>query len=448
MKRLLAALLFLAALAAPSRAQFIGYTSPQTVFQQVFNAVNVPIVSPLSNPALGPCTPGGATACAIPNLGQTQHSVIIRTSAQARFKIQLEATADGTIFFPIAEAVSDGGQSAGNPTPITVMNASGPYAGFRLNLIAITVAGSLQAWYAGGSATVPTAGGGVNGSALYRRVLAMAPNPAGATLTSSVTGVYPPAGSTGGTLFFQFQTGNCAGGSLSILSGPDIAHTVALATITPANVATLQSFPIPATAAGTMTFAYAPCGTETYDTFMIFSAATGTITSPTQVNTEGQKASYRAAASWSPAAGGATDIFVIGGSATKTVRVTRMAIACTATAAIAADVIFIKRSAADTAGTSSAATLVPLDSTDPAATNTVLTYTVNPTINGTIGNVSIDKASITTATGAPQLYFEDFGIRNARAVVLRGTAQQLAINLNGQVIAGIACDAEVEWTEE
>jgi len=452
-KVLMSALLSLAALCFPDSlmAQFVGYTSPQTVFQQIFGALNTPLISPLSNPSAGPCSPGGATACAIPNLGQTQHFIIVRTSAQARFKLVLEATNDGSIFFPIAEATSDGGQSAGNPTPQSILSASGSYAGLRLNLIAITLAGSLQAWYSGSSATVPTAGGSVNGSSLYRRVLAIAPNASGATLTALTTVVYPPAANTAGTFFFQFITNNCAGGSIAVFSGPDVAHTTALTTLTPANVTTLQAFTIPTQVSATMTFAYTTCGTETYDAFMLFSppgSTTGSTSIPTQVNTEGQKASYRAAIAWAPPAAAATDILVIGGSATKTVRVTHVSIACTATAAIAADVIFIKRSAADTAGTSTAATLVPLDSSDAAATNTVLAYTANPTINGTVGNVSMDKASITTTTGAPQLYFEDFGIRNTRSVVLRGTAQQLAINLNGQTIAGLACDAETEWTEE
>jgi len=165
-------------------------------------------------------------------------------------------------------------------------------------------------------------------------------------------------------------------------------------------------------------------------------------------NTEGVKASYRAASSFAPTGTAATDVFVIGGSATKVIKVTHLAIACTATAAIATDVIILKRSTADTVGTPVAATLVPLDSNDAAATATVNAYTANPTTGSLVGNLSLDKASITATTGAPQFYFEDFGIRNTRSVVLRGTAQQVAFNLNGASITGIACDAEVEWTEE
>jgi putative NADPH-quinone reductase len=90
-----------------------------------------------------------------------------------------------------------------------------------------------------------------------------------------------------------------------------------------------------------------------------------------------------------------------------------------------------------------------LDSTDTAASATVLQYTANPTTGTPVGTISQDKAAITTTTGAPQFYFEDFGLRGGvREIVLRGTAQVLAVNLNAASIAGIACDAEVEWTEE
>jgi hypothetical protein len=164
------------------------------------------------------------------------------------------------------------------------------------------------------------------------------------------------------------------------------------------------------------------------------------------VTTESTDTSYRAAISFTPAAN-PTDIFTIAGSATRVIRVTRVGLSCTATAAAATDVLFIKRSAADTAGTSSAATAVPLDANDAAATATVLAYTANPTLGAAVGNVSADKISISTVTGAPQFYFEDFGIRNTKILILRGTAQQLAVNFGGAALAGLACGAEVEWTE-
>lgn len=158
-------------------------------------------------------------------------------------------------------------------------------------------------------------------------------------------------------------------------------------------------------------------------------------------------ATYRTATNWTPTATAATDIFTVTGSATTVVRVNHIGISCTATAAVATDVILQLRSTADTGGSSSSAPLNRLDPNDPAPTATVLAYTANPTPGALVGPISDDKASITTATGAPQFYFEDFGIRNGKPVVLRGTGSVLAIGLNGASITGVACAAEVELTE-
>lgn len=157
---------------------------------------------------------------------------------------------------------------------------------------------------------------------------------------------------------------------------------------------------------------------------------------------------YRAAAVFTPAATAATDIFTLTGSATKTCDVTHIQISCTATAAAASDVILLKRSTADTAGTSSPVTAVPLDANSAAGTCTALAYTANPTTGSLVGSVSIDKAAISTATGAPQALIDDFGIRQTQPLILRGIAQVAAVNLNGATLAGLSCDIEVEWTEQ
>lgn len=157
---------------------------------------------------------------------------------------------------------------------------------------------------------------------------------------------------------------------------------------------------------------------------------------------------FRAATVFTPAATAATDIFTLTGSATKTCDVTHIQISCTATAAVASDVILLKRSTADTAGTSSPVTAVPLDSNSAAGTCTVLAYTANPTTGSLVGNVSIDKSAISTATGAPQALIDDFGIRQTQPLILRGVAQVAAVNLNGATLAGLSCDIEVEWTEQ
>src|SRR6266568_4113674 len=49
----------------------------------------------------------------------------------------------------------------------------------------------------------------------------------------------------------------------------------------------------------------------------------------------------------------------------------------------------------------------------------------------------------------PPLYIEDFGMRGSQPIVLRGTGDVLAVNLNAvATITGWLFDISVEWTEE
>lgn len=145
----------------------------------------------------------------------------------------------------------------------------------------------------------------------------------------------------------------------------------------------------------------------------------------------------------------ATDIFLINGSATKTVRITRIQISGIATAAGAYAVQLIKRSAANSGGTSTAPTVVPHDSTDAAATAVVLAYTANPTPGTAVGTMQVKTITVSTAAGAiPIVPTEmNFEMRDEQPIVLRGTAQGLAINLNGVTMTGGVLSIDITWTE-
>lgn len=146
----------------------------------------------------------------------------------------------------------------------------------------------------------------------------------------------------------------------------------------------------------------------------------------------------------------ATDIFTITGSATKTVRVLRLAYSAQQTTAGVDNILVIKRSTANTGGTSASATRVPHDSNDAAATATVLNYTANPTLGTAVGTVRAARMFIPTAgTDISTFVYEyDFGALPEKAIVLRGTGEVLAINLNGATISGGTWTCFVEWTEE
>ncbi|SRR6266496_3096682 len=172
---------------------------------------------------------------------------------------------------------------------------------------------------------------------------------------------------------------------------------------------------------------------------------------------DGYKATYAAAMTGLVPVTGCTDLFTITGSATKIVKVTRIGlVGTTITTPIQVVVQIIKRSTANSAGTSSAPTnLVTYDSTlNAAATATVLGYTANPTLGTTAGILLSTKILFVIAPTATLLtytekFVHEFGIRPSQCPTLRGTTQVLAINLGGTTLGtACSCDVFVEWTEE
>lgn len=167
------------------------------------------------------------------------------------------------------------------------------------------------------------------------------------------------------------------------------------------------------------------------------------------VNTEGTKATNSYATSGLTPAATATDIVQISGSASKVVRVTRISVSGLATAAATLDLLLVRRSAANTGGTSTSLTAAQHDTNDVAPTAAVIVYTANPAgLGASAGTVRGAKLNLGAAGSAGTVTW-DFTVRNAKGVILRGTAQQLCLNLNGQTIpAGASLDIDVEATEE
>lgn len=163
---------------------------------------------------------------------------------------------------------------------------------------------------------------------------------------------------------------------------------------------------------------------------------------------DGVKATYSASIVGLVPANLATDIFTITGSATKIVRITHIEISATQTTAGNANVVVLKRSTANTGGTSTNPAKVPHDSQNAAASATVAAYTANPTVGTLVGNIRSNKIFVSTATTMGEEITMDFGVRPSQAVVLRGTAEVLAVNLNGVTLAGGSFDIDIEWSEE
>lgn len=161
---------------------------------------------------------------------------------------------------------------------------------------------------------------------------------------------------------------------------------------------------------------------------------------------EKQARTYSAAANITVAAS-ATDIAILPGSASTTVFVTKVIVSGIQTTGSQVNVQLIKRSTANSGGTSAAMTAIPHDSADSAAISAPLSYTANPTPGTSVGAVRQSYVPIGISTAQPNesAVFE-FGDKG-RPIVLNGVAQGLAVNLNGVTLVGGTINVTFEWFE-
>jgi hypothetical protein len=170
------------------------------------------------------------------------------------------------------------------------------------------------------------------------------------------------------------------------------------------------------------------------------------------ISTNGTRATFRYVAQDITPVATATDVYVLSGSATKVIRVTKVIIVGTATAASIYDHYVLKRTTANTAGTFTSITAAQSDSTDAAQTATLALYTANPSAVGTGIAINANKTYLPAggspaAAALPVVY--SYGVSNDKAIVLRGVAEALAINFAGQAVpAGTQLYLSIEWTED
>lgn len=146
----------------------------------------------------------------------------------------------------------------------------------------------------------------------------------------------------------------------------------------------------------------------------------------------------------------ATDVITITGSASKTIRITkiRFDVSTTAGSGLSYNASLLKRSTANSGGTSTTATNVPHDSADAAGTATVRGYTANPTTGTLVGIVRTCRTQAVTQ-GADRTPVEwTFGESPAKALYLRGTSEVLSLNFNSTTITGPVLGVYIEWVEE
>lgn len=144
-----------------------------------------------------------------------------------------------------------------------------------------------------------------------------------------------------------------------------------------------------------------------------------------------------------------TDMCIIIGSATTTIRIYKIFIYTTQTSA-GTNQIYLKRySTADSAGTPTTVTARPLDTNNAAATATIRRYTANPTLGTLVGTMDIAYISAGAVGSSDPLFIWDFTNIEMQPLVLRGTSDQVAVNFNGAALpAGFSIAVSVFFTEE
>lgn len=155
---------------------------------------------------------------------------------------------------------------------------------------------------------------------------------------------------------------------------------------------------------------------------------------------------YSASANISVAAA-ATDIAAFFGNATTTVQVTKIRVTGIQTTTGVVDLLLVRRSTANTAGTSSNFSVALHETTDAANSSTPIAYTANPTIGTLAGVVRRCYTDFTSTSGASTSeYTLEFG-ENGKPLVLSGVTQGICLNLNGATVAGGVVNVSIEWIE-
>lgn len=176
------------------------------------------------------------------------------------------------------------------------------------------------------------------------------------------------------------------------------------------------------------------------------------------VNIEGVRASYSAATTATFATSlSAADVFSIIGAASRTVRVTRMGLSGVVSAALPGtyvNIMVVMRSTASSSGTSASVSSVRHDLGQTVASATVVQYTSPPSGGVTAGVIASYYVLAPTSAGAsasnpmPFRLEVDFVTRSARAIVLRGTSNELSWFIGTNLATGFFLAAFAEWIEE
>jgi hypothetical protein len=145
-----------------------------------------------------------------------------------------------------------------------------------------------------------------------------------------------------------------------------------------------------------------------------------------------------------------TNIAEISGSATKKIRLTRVAVSGTIlTTAQDFDLQLVKESSASTGGVAVTAIDVPFDSVNPPGTAVVRGFTTSPVTGTVVGQIAVSKLSLVVAPAVVSSVVWDFAtLSSGNQPTLETAAEAYALTLNGAT-PGFASSLDIYfwWTE-
>lgn len=235
-----------------AHAQFIGYTSPQTVQQTL---------------ATNQLCTGAAQTFSIQNLGQTQHQL---NAAAVTGATQFQAEIDGIDRAGNVLRISDILEPSPNGAPNSSgsITATGYYPQFQVKVTCSPNTATYTISYSGASSSFI----GDFGNYLAGQIDKVTFNGNAATSSQTDT-IQTPFGSSGGTIFFKYNTTSAAGGTLSVTcavaSGSTFAQPMPL-NVSLANTILGQQFQVPDQACPYLTVTYTPGGGGTINAEYVF----------------------------------------------------------------------------------------------------------------------------------------------------------------------------------
>jgi hypothetical protein len=167
------------------------------------------------------------------------------------------------------------------------------------------------------------------------------------------------------------------------------------------------------------------------------------------VSGEGRKATYRASVGGFTALASGISVAIFG-SASTTVKITKITVTHLIAAAASARLVLNKYSAAPTGGTSTSVAITPMNAANAAATGTVKQYSVAPTAGALVGVVETQSYIIpqsttpSTAGNVARSEFRFGDMPGTQPIVLSGTAQGVGLLFS----AAETADFTIEFTEE